>query len=627
MELKRVKIKNFRCFKEETSIEIDDLNCFIGVNDVGKSTILEALDAFFNEKIERDDLSKNADNNQIEITCVFDDVPKKMILDSEVETSLEEEGILNSEGLLEILRVFKYNGKQQKEYYINCMHPNHEDLKNILSLSNSKLKEIVRKQNIDTTRVRETVNSELRKVIRDFYQSGREEQQIKVEGSINDNRKNIWEKIKKEIPVFSLFNVDRDLNDEDKDVQDPMRTAVREVIEQKSIQDKLRDIENEIKEKSSEVAQRTIDKLKNIDSRNSEGLKSDFSRDPNYERNFNLTLLNDEGIPLNKRGSGVRRLVLLSFFQAKAEEARNSQGAPAIIYGIEEPETSQHPEHQIMLINSLVELSMNDNIQVLFTTHNANLAREIPPGSFTYIKESNVDRLVYYAVDENGQFQEEVINEVIETLDVLPDPRDKVNLLVFLEGNNDINALMRYSSILAEYDDDILDLSNRDDIGYVLTGGSSLKHYVDRGLLENLNKPQIHIYDNDDPQYKERIGEINDTENEDKKGFLTPDLEMENFLDKEAVKEAFQEYEGIELNIVDLNGFKVPEYIAKERNKINGVHSWDNFSEKKKEKKIDQVKKSLSTIAVEKMSKQRIDAAPGSNELKRWLREISSYCS
>ena len=48
MKLRLLKIKNFRCYREEIAIGFDDLTALIARNDTGKSTILEALDAFFN---------------------------------------------------------------------------------------------------------------------------------------------------------------------------------------------------------------------------------------------------------------------------------------------------------------------------------------------------------------------------------------------------------------------------------------------------------------------------------------------------------------------------------------------------------------------------------------------------
>ena len=39
-----------------------------------------------------------------------------------------------------------------------------------------------------------------------------------------------------------------------------------------------------------------------------------------WETLFNVSITGDEDIPINKRGSGVKRLVLLNFFRAKAEQ-------------------------------------------------------------------------------------------------------------------------------------------------------------------------------------------------------------------------------------------------------------------------------------------------------------------
>ena len=63
MKIKKIKLANFRCYKEEITVDFNNLNVFVGENDIGKSTILEALDIFFNEskgviKIDKDDVNK-----------------------------------------------------------------------------------------------------------------------------------------------------------------------------------------------------------------------------------------------------------------------------------------------------------------------------------------------------------------------------------------------------------------------------------------------------------------------------------------------------------------------------------------------------------------------------------------
>ena len=68
MKISQVKISNFRGYKDETVIEFNDLTVFVGKNNVGKSTVLEALDIFFNEgkgviKLDKDDINKQGQSN------------------------------------------------------------------------------------------------------------------------------------------------------------------------------------------------------------------------------------------------------------------------------------------------------------------------------------------------------------------------------------------------------------------------------------------------------------------------------------------------------------------------------------------------------------------------------------
>ena len=83
-----------------------------------------------------------------------------------------------------------------------------------------------------------------------------------------------------------------------------------------------------------------------------------------------MTITSDDDIPMNKRGSGVRRLLLLNFFRAEAERQLNeAEKNNSIIYAFEEPETAQHPSHQKMLVESFIKISRKSNTQVIMTTY------------------------------------------------------------------------------------------------------------------------------------------------------------------------------------------------------------------------------------------------------------------
>src|SRR5688500_17518380 len=112
MKIKQIKIENFRSYENETIIELDNLNVFVGKNDIGKSTILEALDIFFNEnkgvvKIDKDDINKQCKingNTEIKISVVFDELPQTLTIDSTNPTTLAEEFLLKGDGTLEIIK-------------------------------------------------------------------------------------------------------------------------------------------------------------------------------------------------------------------------------------------------------------------------------------------------------------------------------------------------------------------------------------------------------------------------------------------------------------------------------------------------------------------------------------------
>lgn len=77
MRLKSMAVKNFRCYAQEVSVEFDDLTTFVGRNDKGKSTILEALEIFFNNmvSIEKGDACIHSGQDSVEITCEFIELP------------------------------------------------------------------------------------------------------------------------------------------------------------------------------------------------------------------------------------------------------------------------------------------------------------------------------------------------------------------------------------------------------------------------------------------------------------------------------------------------------------------------------------------------------------------------
>ena len=95
MTIKSLVLKNFRAYKD-IKIDFDsNMNVIIGQNDIGKSTILEALDIFFEGgvvNIEGNDLNKELDKGFIEIGVEFlIDNSKEIIIDTTYKTTPKKE--------------------------------------------------------------------------------------------------------------------------------------------------------------------------------------------------------------------------------------------------------------------------------------------------------------------------------------------------------------------------------------------------------------------------------------------------------------------------------------------------------------------------------------------------------
>lgn len=168
MKIKRLILKNFRIFKDETIIDFDDLTAFVGKNDIGKTTILDALDIFFNEKdaqvkLDKEDISKGSSSNDIVIGVVFEEYPQEIVIDTTVSTNLKEEYLLNKDNLLEIRKIFPNGDVKKVKTYIRAYHPSNEQLKDLLTLKISELKERAEKLGVDLSDEDKRIASVIRK--------------------------------------------------------------------------------------------------------------------------------------------------------------------------------------------------------------------------------------------------------------------------------------------------------------------------------------------------------------------------------------------------------------------------------------------------------------------------------
>ncbi|MBE9047799.1 ATP-binding protein [Pleurocapsales cyanobacterium LEGE 10410] len=626
MILKEVTLKNFRGYRDTFRIQIDDLTAIIGRNDVGKSSVLEALEIFFNNStvnIDQDDLNVEAKSDEvyeIEIGCVFSSLPAQLTIDSNSLTSLKNEYLSfeDNDGNERLYVIKKYDASKKKPkestYIVTPHYPTKDKVHDIHTLKIAELKKRAEQLSIDIEDVDKRNSAELRNAI--WGQSNLKDEdfgEVQVSADDDEYGKKIWKSLAGYLPFYALFQSDRPSKDGDSEVQDPIKVAIGQAV--KKVENKLVQIEQEVETEVKEMLDRTSKKMKNLTPQweeNDEMIPSP-AKNINWATSFKYQLLGNNEIPINKRGSGMRRLILLAFFQAEADRRMKDSNAESVIYAIEEPETSQHPNHQLQLIESFQNLSQHDNTQILLTTHVPGLAQTIESEQIRYIFEEDGGKKVGMG--------DSILSDVGESLGVLPDPNNTVQVIVHVEGKHDVAFLLKVSELFHGNGETEIDLNNDDRFIVFPVGGSTLKDFIDLQYLKSLNKKEFHLYDSDDPSYADYVEQINNREGDDY-AVQTIRLEIENYIPPHLFEHIYAE-RGIDISLPDFNHHDdVPEIVSKHVHEALYPDSpWEDYSGDKKNYHR-RVKSKVNSEILPLLTLTHLQENGALDEMKVWFNQL-----
>jgi len=271
-----------------------------------------------------------------------------------------------------------------------------------------------------------------------------------------------------------------------------------------------------------------------------------------------------------------------------------------------------------MLMRAFADLSMED--QVILSTHTPMLARSFPDKTLRYIKirDDKCREILVGGEETNRQFA--------KALGVLPD--NSVKLFIGVEGKHDISFLLNICKALKDDKVDIINLPRMELDGEIIffpLGGSNLALWTCR--LQPLIRPEFHLYDRDtippEPaKYQVEADGINNRER--CKAQITAKKEMENYLHKDAIMQAYQSI-GTPLNLTANFGpfDDVPMQIAQQVHLASGSpNSWDQLSPGKKSKKISKAKTNLNSLSPAFMTRALLDQVDPDGDLLSWFENM-----
>ena len=327
----------------------------------------------------------------------------------------------------------------------------------------------------------------------------------------------------------------------------------------------------------------------------------------------NLQFEDENGVPLAKRGSGTRRLVLLSFFRATAEKGIEEDVPETGIYrrgvitAVEEPETALHADLQADIIAALQDVGELPHRQVLLTTHSSNLIRLIPAKSIRYITGEKFS-CVCVSVQEDGDATN-LLAELNKSLGVFTD--HNVRCFVLIEGRNDVVGLKNLTRTLSlNSAHGVRSFASLEEAGLIsfmpIGGGGNASLWASN--LSPFRRDEVHIMD------CERSGPTDSLKGEmtaliaradaRRHVYVLARREMENYLTDGAILDVYSHIGGFAAVFAELHSSRgdwnfqdIPALCAETVHAVNSTSgvAWGDLSDSTRKDRESRAKKTLAS--------------------------------
>jgi putative ATP-dependent endonuclease of OLD family len=531
MRIASITLKNFRAFRGDTTIQLFPFSAIVGRNDSGKSSILHALDIFFNRSPDLDDFTIGMSiDEQMEITVRFTNLLQTIQDGEGVDTTLLEENLLDGSGCLAIKKVYtKWIGTRppSPEIRLLVLDFSEDDFQNLCSRNERDLNKLGEAAGLDFSRAgRGVTNRSKREALREKAKAnGVAIGQVEYKVS-ND----LWRSLNSYVPSFSLFIADWRLSEEETGFQNEFKGMIEDATQGKAERGALETfIEQYI---DQEVAKIHGFLLKHTEEVSSLKVRPQFKWKDLVS--FRIEATDRDGVPvlLRKRGAGLRRLLMVAYFQYLAARSRVEAQPMNHVFGIEEPETYLHPGAQRVLLDSLKAIASSN--QVLITTHSPVFAGATEQEALVWTKKTQGAVVV---------LQGRGLDMGALALDLGIEPSDQIygyRACVFVEGYDDVDFLTSVALKLKE-DGHLAETFMDKQIGLIPVGGcGNLKLWINRRAMRSLSK-KYGLFADSDIQCvggclsQEKLGWKQECEADGAVVHFTRKREIENYLHKDVI--------------------------------------------------------------------------------------------
>jgi len=432
MNLVELHIKGFKCFNDSGKIPIHSLTIFIGENDSGKSSILEAIDILLNNKsVKSDDYHFNTINNEIsksiEIIGIFD-----------VKDEENAKDFLLNRKLHFIKRISLEDGIQ---YFIKKEAYSDDRLNSLDDQLLPALKEIITNFNQEPNKLKADLVSQIKAYL-EINQQPTEIKEIQIQLKVLSDF----------IPIFQRYT-SSDYGNPHNLVAKVLSNVYRSYFYETNPISGIEKLKNGFSVLKQEIEANLYDKIqeslkgvikkynpKVIEVRGSYNI--DFAKGLNF---YQLEIDTGSGLkPIDSRGEGAKKRLFLAILEWDKEIENELQTSRGIIKAYDEPDSNLHFGAQRKLFYTIQkESEQKEYVQNIICTHALTMIDRAPALSINCLTPNRHEQseVKFLETDEADGEIREFLSQVSEIGGIRNSSIFYERCFLLVEGPSEENAI------------------------------------------------------------------------------------------------------------------------------------------------------------------------------------------
>lgn len=530
--IKEMRITNLRAIKDSGVLRLGPVSPVVGQNDVGKSAILYALKWFFEPPkkggLSPDEIHGHDTDAKVTIELAFDPSrlqSQELLIDARNPTTLGQENLLDQQGLLRLRYTLSTSSRGPTEA---CIHDlDDPDLFGLGIKGQSELLELLQTRGLPAVAAGTETNVEKRNTLREHTISagcGWKQDWINV-----SDKESAFRSV---LPEWRFFTDEARYGVGETPVQTQFKGVVDRAIRELQIAE-------DMNQQIHIALQSEFDKVHNHLTRLTDTVEGvSASADVNWKKAVDKISLEwidsfDVKVPYEMRGSGVRRLFMVAYFQYEATEGLLEGTGPRYVFAIEEPEVHLHPGAQRVLLEAFQDLAEAGH-QIIFTTHSPVFAAMADVDALSLVTRTGIQARVFQTPDLK-------LDQVARALGVQASDRlIGRNYVILVEGLGDAEFYEEALSQLAQAG--LTTLDPRDVLFLQCGGIDNLEYVATRECMDKAGLCWAVITDSDrakadDPPKKTANALLNNPPASCKQVCILGRTSLENYLDSSAIAE------------------------------------------------------------------------------------------